>query len=262
MGRHSIDDGSSDATDPAAGHWASGPGQEAASTVRPGSASGPVMPIDGVVPMPAPDEPITEVQPIWAPDTTTGLEPVRPRGNRSLMLVAVAGLITLAVAVLLVAMAVFTGSTPPPGSVADGDATTGNPVPAPTASTEPTPEPTTGATAGPPTVAGGQLTGVYAQQQAWPGGFIARVTVTNSGPTDQDWQVTLDYPDTVTGYVTGWSNAPAAPHTVATAHSATITGAVALHSGQSISAFVQFGTSADGVAPTDCAVNGTACGQG
>jgi hypothetical protein len=96
-------------------------------------------------------------------------------------------------------------------------------------------------------------------KQAWPGGFIAGVTLTNGGTADQPWQVTIMYPDSVAPYVTGWSDAPVPPTTVSQSHGATITGQAPLGPGQSVSVFVQFGTQGNDISPTQCDVNGGAC---
>src|SRR5262249_22513470 len=102
------------------------------------------------------------------------------------------------------------------------------------------------ATVAAPPVLGGRLSAAYSVQDSWPGGFIAQGTVANGSAPDQTWQVVIDYPESVNGYVTGWSNAPVPPTTAATSNSATITGAAPLPAGQSVSVSVQFGRQGSG----------------
>jgi hypothetical protein len=83
--------------------------------------------------------------------------------------------------------------------------------------------------------------------------------VTNGGSSAQPWQVAIAYPPSVVGLVADWSNASVQPHTEATLHSATISGAAPLAGGQSITVFVQFGAMGENIAPSDCTVNGAAC---
>jgi hypothetical protein len=111
---------------------------------------------------------------------------------------------------------------------------------------------------------GGGLSAAYSVSDSWPGGFIAQVTVNNGSTSDQAWQVVIEYPDSVNGYVTGWSNAPVPPNTAATSNSATITGATPLPAGGSVSVSVQFGRqgSGDPDQPSTCTVNGDACTLG
>jgi hypothetical protein len=138
-------------------------------------------------------------------------------------------------------------------------------APAPTNSAAAATSPATTTPANPPSLAAGvNLSAAYSLQDSWPGGFIARVVVDNGATTAQSWQVTIEYPASVSGYVTGWSNAPSPPATVSTSSSATITGAAPLGAGQSVAVFVQFGTQGPtpDIAPTRCAVNGDACTLG
>jgi hypothetical protein len=221
---------------------------------------------------------------LWADEETDAREAVRPAGQRLQMGIMIGGLVALALAVLLVATAVFSGGSPtaagptatstvdgltplPVGPVAPG-VTYGpvSPTPTPTApltygppATTPGPTPSPVPSTVDPSALGGAISGVYSLQHSWQGGFIGGVTLTNTGSADQAWQVTITYPDTVAPYVTGWSNAPVAPTTESQSHGATITGQAPLGPGQSVSVFVQFGDQGNDINPTQCAVNGDAC---
>jgi hypothetical protein len=229
-----------------------------------------------------------DTAPIWGAEPADTLDPPMTRPERARFAVAVAGLATLALAVLAVAMAVFPGHTGPPLSAVDTPTATQYPVIGPSVSapsgpttpddagsttrpaSSPPVSPATTATTpaspqSPPPAppAGVDLTAAYSIQQSWPGGFIARVVIDNGAATAQSWQVTIEYPDSVSGYQAGWSNAPSAPSTVSTSSSATITGTAPLAGGQSVQVFVQFGMSSQTPAgPTRCDVNGSSCTLG
>jgi hypothetical protein len=146
------------------------------------------------------------------------------------------------------------------GPVAAGQPTraTGTPRPGTTAPS-PTAASVTTTTNSPLAVSQAGLTAAYAVDQRWPGGFIARIAVTNGGSSAQGWQVIVQYPATVAGLVADWSNASVQPHTDATPHSATITSGTPVGGGQSVNVFVQFGAMGENIAPIVCTVNGAAC---
>jgi len=227
---------------------------------------------------------------------TAEMEPIRdepPTGRRwraRLALIA-ASVVMLALAVLAVGRALVPGSSapgapvqlaasppgPPPATSSVDSAAPPAPAVPTTAFTSRgssatrTTSPAGGAAAEPATptkttdeplaVVGGGFTAAYSVDQRWPGGFIARVAITNSGETAQPWQVTVRYPPTVAGFVADWSNASVQPHTDATPRSATIAGAAPLAAGHSVDVFVQFIAMGGNIAPTECSVNATPCSQ-
>jgi hypothetical protein len=226
---------------------------------------------------------------------TAEMEPIRdeppadrPRRARlARPLLAAASVVMLAFAVLAVVRALVPGNPAPgapvqlaasppgvpattssvdsadpqaPGAPATPSRSRGPDATQTTATAGATPEPTPTKTTDEPLALGVDgFTAAYSLEQRWPGGFIARVSITNSGATTQSWQVTVAYPPTVAGFVTDWSNASAQPHTDATPRSATIAGAAPLGARQSVDVFVQFIAMGGSVTPTECSVNATPC---
>jgi hypothetical protein len=291
VGRHSIDDDEPDGPDADAGSEAR------RADDRPAWARALPVPAD-----PVPAGSFTDIDLTWADEPTDAYH--RPdaggrswRTDRFQSRLMIAGVITLALAILIVVLAVFPGqgtsrvgiggqsdvdngpvlgapgspypvvtATSPPAASPPGAVATSAPAPTSASSATDQPAPAGGLspTVPAPPLLAGALSAVYTVKDSWPGGFIAQVTVNNRSASDRAWQVVIQYPDSVNGYVTGWSNAPAPPSTAATSNSATITGAVPLPAGQSVSVSVQFGRpgSGDPDPPSTCTVNGDACTAG
>jgi hypothetical protein len=208
-------------------------------------------------------------------------EPVpSARRRRSLLLAATVGTLALAVVALVVALLTIPGSVAPGGdpySAVDNGLTGPSPVddpsvsgvgssgrpahPSGTPTGRPigTPSPSAGAVASLAPPAGADISAVYSLQQTWPGGFIARVLLTNAATTGQSWQIAIEYPSTVTRYVTGWSNGSNPPTTTTSGQRSTITGPAPLGAGQSVAVFVQYDDQGTDIGPTSCSVNGSAC---
>jgi cellulase/cellobiase CelA1 len=184
--------------------------------------------------------------------------------------------VALVLALVAVARALVPGtptSSPAAQSPVDGPVvvpsltqSTTEPVPSPSRTTavprRTTPAPpqaTPTQTSAPAVLDATGLTAQYSVQERWPGGFIARVAVSNGGSSAQTWQVRLEYPATVAGFVAGWSNGTVQPRTETGTRAATITGATPLGAGQTIAVFVQFGAMGGNITPTECDVNGVTC---
>ena len=160
-------------------------------------------------------------------------------------LVAISGILLLAFAALAVAATAFPQS--------------------PQASTQPNPPPQDDNQVTPPDVpanASGQLIAAYVVPpgSVWGTGFQAQVLITNTGATAQRWQVTLSYPQTVTGDVASWVDGAPQPSAVVDGRTFTFTSILPIQPGQSALLKVEFSKVpvADFAVET-CTINGRTC---
>ncbi len=162
--------------------------------------------------------------------------------------VAIAAIILLAFATLGVAASVFPRS--PEASAAP------TPVDDPTL---PGPaEQTTGQGSGP------QLIAYYVVplNAVWATGFQAQILITNTSTIAQGWQVSLRYPQTVTGYVKSSVDGAPQPTVAISGQRFTLTGATAIAAGQTAQLRVEFTTVAGAdVDVAECTVNGVPCNR-
>ncbi len=162
--------------------------------------------------------------------------------------VAISGILLLTFTTLAVAASVFPKS--------------------PEASAGPTPvdETTQVEQTGPPVGTGpveGQLIAYYVVPltAVWDKGFQAQVLITNTAPTPQGWQVTLVYPQTVTGHVRSWVAGAPQPAVDIGGQRFTFTGATPIAAGQTALLRVEFTTTAGKVEALECTVNGLPCNR-
>ncbi|HKN97761.1 MAG TPA: cellulose binding domain-containing protein [Pseudonocardiaceae bacterium] len=143
----------------------------------------------------------------------------------------------------------LTGTTaaPPP--------TTAAPPPPTTTAPPPPPPPTTTA---PPPASGATCQVTYARSDEWAGGFIANVTVTNTGTTPlAGWTVTYDFPGDQQ-VTSAWNAVVTQSGTRVTAVNESYNATVA--PGTSVSFGFQGTWSTNDTSPSRFAVNGAACG--
>ena len=119
------------------------------------------------------------------------------------------------------------------------------------------PQPTGPGTASPT----GPLSGVYSllPGRVWSDGFQAEIMITNGSTAAQSWQVTLQYPASVTQYVTSWMDGYPAPTVQVSGQTVTFSGTAAIPAGRTVNLRFEFKKSTGDFDPVSCTVNGRAC---
>jgi hypothetical protein len=107
----------------------------------------------------------------------------------------------------------------------------------------------------------GSLSGVYSllPGRVWSDRFQAEIMITNDAASTQSWQVRLQYPVTVTRYVTSWMDGYPAPAVQVSGQTVTFTGSAAIPAGTTVNLRFEFEKSAGDFDPVSCAVNGRTC---
>jgi len=111
------------------------------------------------------------------------------------------------------------------------------------------------------------LTGSYEMthsDEEWGNKFEAKIVITNTTTTAQNWTVTLTFPPRITGLAAAWVDGQANPTVVRNGQTWTITGSGPVPPGGTITLMVQFFVTprqpGDGDPnPTDCRVNNLTC---
>jgi hypothetical protein len=193
--------------------------------------------------------------------------------------VAITGILALAFIAMVVVNAVFPERTPQAAAGPEDPGTGGNPFPevpgdpgltppttpdtVPSAGTPaPTTAPRTSTTTSPPQPPpSGPVAGAYAAQNPYPGGdFQAQIRLTNTGGSQQAWQVRLRYADNVTGVVNIWIDSyPSQPVATLDQGVFVFSGSAPLAPGETITVKFHMDASGEDISPSECSINGRAC---